>query len=129
MLHRRGDRPTAEQIRGEGDAERNRIFAEAFGKDPDFFAFYRSMQAYEAGLKANDTRMLLKPDSDFFRYFADPSASREGAPAPRPCAASRGTCSRSRRPDDVIEPIARRATASRWSGTMSDFIVAVGLVL
>ena len=46
----------AEQIRGEGDAERNRIFAEAFGRDPDFFAFYRSMQAYETGLKGSDTR-------------------------------------------------------------------------
>jgi modulator of FtsH protease HflC len=64
---------TAEQVRGEGDAERNRIFNEAFGKDPDFFAFYRSMQAYEAGLKSGDTRMLLKPDSDFFRYFVDPT--------------------------------------------------------
>ena len=63
----------AEQTRGEGDAERNRIFAEAFTRDPDFFAFYRSMQAYEAGLRANDTRMVLKPDSDFFRYFADPA--------------------------------------------------------
>jgi membrane protease subunit HflC len=63
----------AEQIRGEGDGERNRIFAEAFGRDADFFAFYRSMQAYEAGLKHNDTRMLLKPDSDFFRYFGDPA--------------------------------------------------------
>ena len=63
----------ADQTRGEGDAERNRIFAEAFGKDPDFFAFYRSMQAYETGLKHNDTRMVLKPDSDFFRYFADPN--------------------------------------------------------
>src|SRR5262247_3705826 len=62
-----------EQIRGEGDAERNRIFAEAFGKDPDFFAFYRSMQALETGLKHNDTRMLLKPDSEFFRFFVDPS--------------------------------------------------------
>ena len=63
----------AEQTRGEGDAERNRIFAEAFGRDPDFFGFYRSMQAYEAGLKHTDTRMVLKPDSDFFRYFADPN--------------------------------------------------------
>jgi membrane protease subunit HflC len=63
----------SEQIRGQGDAERNRIFAEAYGKDPDFFAFYRSMQAYEAGLKHNDTRMVLKPDSDFFRYFVDPN--------------------------------------------------------
>src|SRR5512139_3978169 len=63
----------AEQIRGEGDAERNRIFAEAFGRDADFFAFYRSMQALEAGLRHNDTRMLLRPDSEFFRYFTDPS--------------------------------------------------------
>jgi len=70
-----------EQLRGEGDAERNRIFADAFGRDPDFFAFYRSMQAYEAGLKSGDTRMLLRPDSDFFRYFGNPSGkSREAAP-------------------------------------------------
>ena len=61
----------AEQIRGEGDAKRNQIFAEAFSKDPDFFTFYRSMQAYETGLKANDTRFLLKPDSSFFRFFND----------------------------------------------------------
>jgi modulator of FtsH protease HflC len=63
----------SEQIRGEGDAERNRIFAEAYGQDPDFFAFYRSMNAYEAGLRSNDTRFLLRPDSSFFRYFGDPS--------------------------------------------------------
>jgi membrane protease subunit HflC len=62
-----------DQMRGEGEAERNHIFAEAFGKDPDFFGFYRSMQAYEQGLKHSDTRMVLKPDSDFFRYFADPA--------------------------------------------------------
>jgi membrane protease subunit HflC len=78
----------SEQIRGEGDAERNRIFAEAFGRDQDFFAFYRSMQAYEAGLRHNDTRMLLKPDSEFFRYFVDPSGKpredvRANAPAQR----------------------------------------------
>jgi membrane protease subunit HflC len=70
-----------EQTRGEGDAERNRIYAEAYGRDPDFFTFYRSMQAYEAGLRSNDTRMVLKPDSDFFRYFGDPMGKlREGAP-------------------------------------------------
>ncbi|MBR1088340.1 protease modulator HflC [Bradyrhizobium manausense] len=63
----------AEQTRGVGDAERNRLFAEAYGKDADFFAFYRSMTAYEAGLKPNDTRFLLRPDSDFFRYFGNPS--------------------------------------------------------
>ena len=76
-------------IRGEGEAERNRIFAEAFGRDPDFFAFYRSMQAYESGLRHNDTRMVLKPDSEFFRYFADPAGKlredgRTPAPAPAP---------------------------------------------
>ena len=59
----------SEQIRGEGDATRNQIFADAFNQDQDFFAFYRSMQAYEHGLKSNDTRMLLTPESSFFRYF------------------------------------------------------------
>jgi membrane protease subunit HflC len=72
----------AEQVRGEGDSERNRIFAEAYGRDAEFFAFYRAMQAYEAGLRHNDTRMLLKPDSEFFRFFVDPSGKpREVAPA------------------------------------------------
>jgi membrane protease subunit HflC len=72
---------TAEQVRGAGDAERNRLFAEAYGKDPDFFAFYRSMSAYEQGLRANDTRFLLRPDSDFFRFFGSPSGNRPGGPA------------------------------------------------
>jgi membrane protease subunit HflC len=63
----------AETTRGEGDAERNRIYADAYNKDPEFFSFYRSMQAYEAGLKHGDTRMILKPNSEFFRYFGDPS--------------------------------------------------------
>jgi modulator of FtsH protease HflC len=67
----------SEQVRGEGDGERNRLFAEAYGKDPDFFAFYRSMTAYENGLKSNDTRFLLRPDSNFFKFFNSPS----GAPA------------------------------------------------
>ena len=72
----------AEQIRGEGDAERNRLFAEAYGKDPDFFAFYRSMAAYEHGMKGSDTRFLLKPDSDFFRYFGNPAGHAAAPPAP-----------------------------------------------
>jgi membrane protease subunit HflC len=71
-----------EQLRGEGDAERNRIFAEAFGKDPDFFAFYRAMQAYETGLKQGDTRLVIKPDSEFFRYFLDPKGKLGGAATP-----------------------------------------------
>lgn len=75
----------AEQTRGAGDAERNRLFAEAYSKDPDFFAFYRSMNAYETGLKAGDTRFLLRPDSEFFRYFAHPAGKPpEAAPAAKP---------------------------------------------
>ncbi len=72
----------AEELRGNGDAERNRIYAEAYGRDPDFFAFYRSMQAYEAGFKPGDTRLLLSPDSTFFRYFNDPSGRGPAASAP-----------------------------------------------
>jgi membrane protease subunit HflC len=72
----------SEQIRGEGDAIRNQIFADAFNQDQDFFAFYRSMQAYEHGLKSTDTRMLLKPDSSFFRYFSDPSGKARDRVAP-----------------------------------------------
>ena len=63
----------ADTIRGQGDAERNRIFAEAFGRDPDFFAFYRSMQAYDQALKPADTRFVTSPSSDFFKYFSNPS--------------------------------------------------------
>ena len=63
----------ADQIKGEGDAERNHIFAEAFGKDADFFAFYRSMQAYETAFKPNETRFLVSPRSEFFRFFSTPS--------------------------------------------------------
>lgn len=73
---------SAEQVRGEGDGERNRLFAEAYGKDADFFAFYRSMSAYEASLKSNDTRFLLRPDSEFFRYFANPAGKPAAAAGP-----------------------------------------------
>lgn len=65
-----------EELRGEGDAVKNRVFAEAFQRDPDFFSFYRSMQAYEAGLRQGETRMVLSPNSDFFRYFNDPQGRR-----------------------------------------------------
>ncbi|MFM1814212.1 MAG: hypothetical protein RLZ98_907 [Pseudomonadota bacterium] len=60
----------SEQMRGEGDAERNKVFAEAFkGDAQDFFNFYRSMQAYEKAMKSGDTRLVLSPNSEFFRYF------------------------------------------------------------
>lgn len=58
-----------ETVRGQGDAQRTRIFAQAYGKDPSFAAFYRSMQAYEQSLGRGDTTMVLSPDSAFFRYF------------------------------------------------------------
>ncbi len=66
-------------LRGEGEAEANRIFAQAFGRDPDFFAFYRSMQAYQEALGADGTTMVLSPDSDFFRYFGDIQGRAGGA--------------------------------------------------
>ena len=78
----------AEQIRGQGDSERNRIFADAYTRDPDFFAFYRTMQAYDKSMQRGDTHLVLKPDSDFFRFFSDPSGqlppeaqASPGAPA------------------------------------------------
>jgi modulator of FtsH protease HflC len=73
----------SEQIRGEGDGERNRIFAEAYGADPEFFAFYRSMQAYERSFDNGRTRALISPKSDFFRYFSTPTPAPEAVtPAP-----------------------------------------------
>ena len=62
-------------LRGAGEGEMNRIFADAFGRDPEFFAFYRSMQAYQEALTGDDTTMVLSPDSDFFRYFGGASGA------------------------------------------------------
>ena len=59
----------SEIMKGEGDGQRNKIFAGAFGKDPEFFAFYRAMQAYEKALIGGDTSLILSPDSDFFKFF------------------------------------------------------------
>jgi membrane protease subunit HflC len=59
----------AQILRGEGDARRNEIFAEAYSRDPEFFAFYRSMEAYRSTLKSDNTTMIVTPDSEFFRYF------------------------------------------------------------
>ncbi len=59
----------SEILRGEGDGKAVKIFADAFGKDKDFFAFYRSMQAYGKALGTDDTTMVLSPDSEFFRFF------------------------------------------------------------
>ncbi len=61
----------SEKLRGTADAERNAVFAAAYGKDPEFFAFYRSLIAYESALKAGDSTILLSPDSEFLRYLND----------------------------------------------------------
>ncbi|MBK1622445.1 hypothetical protein CKO32_02585 [Afifella marina DSM 2698] len=73
----------ADIFRGEGEAQRNAIFANAYGQDENFFEFYRSMRAYQNAIQGTGTTMLLKPDSEFFRYFQDavPSGS---LPAPQP---------------------------------------------
>lgn len=64
----------SEILRGEGDATRNRVFADAFkGERSQFFAFYRSMQAYEKSLSSGDTRLVISPNSEFFKYFNQPS--------------------------------------------------------
>jgi membrane protease subunit HflC len=72
-----------ERLRGDGDGERNRIYAEAYSRDPEFFAFYRSMQAYEHGLKSTDTRLLLSPDSTFFNFFNSPEGANHPAAQPK----------------------------------------------
>jgi modulator of FtsH protease HflC len=75
-----GARKESEIVRGLADAERNRIFAQAFEQDPEFFSFYRSMQAYSRALANGDTTMVLDPNSDFFKYFGTQSNSTN-APA------------------------------------------------
>jgi membrane protease subunit HflC len=73
----------SEELRGQGDAEKSRILAEAYNLDPDFFRFYRAMQAYDGGLKGGETRMVLSPESEFFRFFKNPfsAGSSNGAPS------------------------------------------------
>ncbi|MDR3471521.1 MAG: protease modulator HflC [Devosia sp.] len=61
----------SEILRGQGDAERSQIYAQAYNADPDFFAFYRSMQAYRTGLSGTGTTMVLSPESEFFKFFGD----------------------------------------------------------
>lgn len=66
----------SEILRGEGDAERNRILGDAYGRDPEFFAFYRSLKAYEQSMNGGNTTMVITPDSPFFRYFRKGQAGR-----------------------------------------------------
>ncbi len=71
----------AEIIRGEADAERNAILAEAYGADPEFFEFYRSLTAYENALQGSNSSLILSPDSEFFNYLASPTGRRAPAAA------------------------------------------------
>ncbi|SHE98500.1 protease FtsH subunit HflC [Ruegeria intermedia] len=72
-------RREAEIVRGEADAQRNAIFAEAYGKDPEFFEFYRSLAAYENALKGGNSSLVLSPDSEFFNYLGSPTGRRGAA--------------------------------------------------
>jgi len=67
----------SEIMKGEGDGARNRIFANAFGRDPEFFGFYRAMQSYEKALIGGDTSLILSPDSDFFKFFGKAGVSKK----------------------------------------------------
>lgn len=66
----------SEIVRGESDAQRNAIFAEAFGRDPEFFEFYRSLSAYEKSLKGDNSTMVISPDSEFFNYLKSDQGAR-----------------------------------------------------
>lgn len=112
----------AEIIRGESDAERNRIFAEAFGRDPEFFAFYRSLRAYERSL--GDSTMVIAPDSEFFEYLKSDSAGapktpdagpRSDAGAPDDRAANTPTA-----PSDASDEGAANTSTTGTSTTNSD---------
>ncbi|MBO9474381.1 protease modulator HflC [Shimia sp. R10_1] len=72
-------RREAEIIRGEADAKRNAIFADAFGADPEFFEFYRSLTAYERSLQGSNSSMVLSPDSEFFEYLRSPTGAAPAA--------------------------------------------------
>jgi membrane protease subunit HflC len=76
----------AQILRGQGDAEATRIFADAFNRDPEFYGFYRTLQAYQRALGDGATTMVLSPDSEFFRYFHDRRGDGKAVP-PRPAGA------------------------------------------
>jgi membrane protease subunit HflC len=71
----------SEILRGQGDAEKTKILGDAYGQDPDFFAFYRSMRAYQEALPPETTSVVLSPNSEFFRYFSQPGGAPAAAPA------------------------------------------------
>jgi membrane protease subunit HflC len=76
----------AQRVRGDGDAQAIKTYADSFGRDKQFFSFYRSLQAYRAALVGKDTSFLLSPDSNFFRFFTSPSGTGSGAASAPPSA-------------------------------------------
>ena len=74
----RSSRCDAQRVRGDGDAQAIKIYAEAFGQDKEFFAFYRSMEAYRSSFRGKNDLLLLEPSSDFFRYLRDPQGRSTG---------------------------------------------------
>lgn len=94
----------SEQTRGRGEADRNEILAAAFNADPEFFAFYRSMQAYQQGLGGTATRWVISPDSEFFRFFNESTAAAappDGQPSPPAAAPAPAT---EMTPDEAASP-------------------------
>lgn len=81
----------AERLRGEGEAKVNEIYAKAFSQDPQFFDFYRSLQAYQNSMKGSDTRMVLSPDSEFFKFFNSSTGAPAGGQAAAAPSAATGT--------------------------------------
>jgi membrane protease subunit HflC len=106
----------AEILRGQGDAERSRVFAEAYQKDPSFFEFYRSMRAYETSLNGTGTTLVLSPDSEFLRFFQDASGGPGGmapaAPAGGSGATGTSTAPEAQSPAPAAAPAAEAPAAS-----------------
>ncbi len=83
----------AQEVRGSGDSEAIRIYAESFGRDPEFFSFYRSMQAYrEAMGEQTGTSMVISPNSSFFRFFKDKAGTGAQITGAKPDPAGKARC-------------------------------------
>jgi len=110
---------TAAAMRGDGEGQRNQILAAAFGQDPDFFAFYRALQAYQTAFQSNDTRLVLSPDSEFFRFFNSPVGTSAVSPTVTPAPAARRLLPSCRR---LWCPTVPAATSS--AGARADSVAA-----
>lgn len=100
-------RKRSEVVKGEADAARNAIYAEAFGRDPEFFAFTRSMTSYERALKGNNSSLVITPDGEFFDYLAGDGSENAATPVPPP-------------PAPVTEAQAAEATSTEGDAAKSD---------